>query len=108
MASLTLPDLPPELERDLRLRAERAGRSMEDEALALLDEEIRRSEAARNEALAARIKHVQDAVAQYIPPGSYSVDAFLAERRLEAMREEDGFADGQQSEESRGLTVSSG
>ena len=83
MATLTIRNLPEEVRERLRLRAARAGRSMEAEARAILTEASLEEE--RREAAAA----LQEWVARLYggrPPRNAS-EALIAERRREASRE---------------------
>lgn len=87
MATLTIRNLPDEVRDRLRVRAARNGRSMEAEARALIAEAVSEAPSPPEDAR-ARVKRLQDLVARHIPPGSYSVDQFLAERREEAALDE--------------------
>jgi plasmid stability protein len=90
MATLTIPDLPDEVHEALRARAARNGRSPEAEVRLLIAEAVA-ERAAPADDVRARVKRLQDMVARHVPPGSYSVDRFLAERREEAALEEARF-----------------
>lgn len=80
MATLNIRNLPEDVHRKLRVRAARAGRSMEAEAREIL------SAAVRREPGAGRPEDLQDFVARLYGgrPPSHVVDEFLAERRQEA------------------------
>jgi plasmid stability protein len=83
MATLTIRNLPEETHRRLRIRAAKAGRSMEAEARAIL------AGAAAEEMPARSVKELQAWVKKLYagrrPEGV--VDELLAERRREAARE---------------------
>ena len=64
---------------------------MEAEARAALTEAIARPKRSAEE-IRQRVAQLQERVAQYIPPGSYTVDDFLAEKRAETALEEERWA----------------
>lgn len=84
MAILNIRNLPDDVHRRLRLRAARAGHSMEAEARAILAEACRDPDGvAPPESL---IDLVRELYGDQRPTGV--VDALIAERRAEAARED--------------------
>jgi plasmid stability protein len=91
MATLTIRNLPDEVHAALRVRAAKAGRSMEEEVRVVLtdaveaapqtDDIVTRALAAR-ESIQAALKAANGGV---LPTGV--VDEFIAQRRAEAARE---------------------
>lgn len=83
MATLTVRNLPDEVRERLRLRAARAGRSMEAEVRAILTEASLAADAARS--ATALQSWVDDLYGRERPASA--VDDLLAERRREAASE---------------------
>lgn len=88
MATLTIRNLADEVHAALRVRAAEHGRSMEEEARQALTEAVRPARAISDpDAAAARLRELVRAANGGRLPFD-SVDLFVAERRLEAAREE--------------------
>ena len=92
MATLTIRNLPDEVHDSPRVRAAQNGRSMEAEARQLIADPVGAKPKASAEEIRARVARLQQRVAEFIPPGSYSVDQFLAEKRAETALEEERWA----------------
>lgn len=84
MATLTVRNLPDDVHTALRVRAAKAGRSMEEEVRQLIESAVKPSD------VDARVARAQAKVREMfggeLPKGR--VDAFIAERRAEAERGE--------------------
>ena len=88
MATLSVRSLPDEDHKALRLRAARHGVSMEAEARAILHRALQ-EEVVDGAELEARVKEVQARVAALPRRDAMgNVDAFIEERRHEALAEE--------------------
>jgi plasmid stability protein len=89
MATLTIRNLPERLRDKLRVRAAKAGRSMEAEARAILVESLHEKKLSAAQ-LNARLRQAQDWVAAHRKPVSgeaSSVDALRRDRRREVIAE---------------------
>ncbi len=93
MATLTVRNIPENQHVALRVRAARAGRSMEEEVRVMIADAVASENLSQNAALAdaeARVAKAQAMVREMfggeLPKGR--VDAFLAERRAAAERGE--------------------
>lgn len=88
MATLTIRNLDDKVHAALRVRAAQHGRSMEEEARQALSEAVGAATAPPDpDAAAAKLRELVRAANNGRYP-SDSVDQFIAERRLEAAREE--------------------
>jgi len=83
MATLSIRNLPDDVHARLRVRAAKAGRSMEAEARAILAEACPPPKSATLADLRETIRELFDG-----DPPSGVVDEFIADRRAEAAREE--------------------
>ncbi len=90
MATLTIRNLRDDVYAALRVRAAQNGRSLEAEARQVIETTYKPADPAPD-TLAATRARIQDAVSEFWQANGgkpdYSVDQFLAERREEAMRE---------------------
>lgn len=89
MATLTIRNLPETVHASLRVRAAKAGRSMEEEARRVIEAAVAEPVDGQAE-IAARVAKAQamvrDMFGGKLPDGA--VDAFIAERRAAAERGE--------------------
>jgi plasmid stability protein len=89
MATLTIRNVPEDVHKGLRLRAAENGRSVEEEIRRILAEQVVSDSDYRNpktpEEVDAAVKRLQ---ALFMPARqTYSVDRFIADKRIEAKRE---------------------
>jgi plasmid stability protein len=97
MATLTIRNLPDDVHAALRVRAAKAGRSMEEEVRVMISEKaqsetVKRFDRADARAAASEIRDLLRAANGGRMPRD-SVDAFLADKRAEVAREEAEFAE---------------
>jgi plasmid stability protein len=89
MVTLTIRNLPEDLRDKLRVRAARAGRSMEAEARAILIESLHKRKLSDTQ-LSAGLRRAQNWVAAHRKPvagETSSVDALIRDRRREVIAE---------------------
>lgn len=89
MATLTIPNLPDDVQEKLRLRATRNGHTTEAEARSLLTEaaEAVAEKAESRSTVRERVARLQAAFAPYRSAEGSVVDEFLDERRIEGWKE---------------------
>ncbi len=97
MATLTIRNLPEEVHSALRVRAAQAGRSMEEEVRVMIAQQTRGGSAPsfdRDDALraAAELRELMRIANGGRMPRD-SVDAFLADKRVEVANEEVEYAE---------------
>ncbi len=89
MATLTIRNVPDDVHKGLRLRAAENGRSVEEEIRRILAEQVAPPRKYKNpktpEEIDAAVKRAQEFFAPMAK--TYSVDQYLAEKRIEAARE---------------------
>ena len=88
MATMTIHDLPDDVREGLRLRAARSGRSTEAEVRSVLAEAVAEQRATPRPTIAERVERLQAAFAPYRSASGSVVDELIAERRIEAWRED--------------------
>jgi plasmid stability protein len=87
MATLTIRNLPDEVRDKLRLRAAQNGRSTEAEVRSLLTQAVGEEPSSSRPSLRERVARLQAAFAPYRAAEGSVVDELIAERRIEAWKE---------------------
>lgn len=87
MATLTIRNLPDNVREQLRLRAARKGRSTEAEARSLLTDAVMERSVEPRPTVRERVERLQAAFAPYRSANGSVVDELIAERRIEAWKE---------------------
>lgn len=89
MVTLTIRNVDDVTHRDLRLRAAENKRSVEEEVRRILAEQVRPKREYRNPKSPEEIAEAVQAAQELFAPmrKTYSVDQFIAEKRMEAARE---------------------
>ena len=87
MATLTIRNLPDEVRDKLRVRAARKGRSTEAEVRSVLAEAVATEGAAPRPTVRERVDRLQAAFAPFRSSQGLISDELIAERRVEAWKE---------------------
>lgn len=91
MATLNIRNLPDPVHKALRVRAAQSGRSMEAEARTILTETVLLRVVESESDYRQRVDAVREQLGEYLVPaqGDSIVDELIAERRAEALKDDD-------------------